>query len=526
MATPGDRSGLDEEGAKATYTRLVNDRGPYTTRAEKNAQYTIPSLFPKESDDGSTDYATPFQSVGARGLNNLAAKITLSLLPVGQPFFRLNMGEFDLKEQGDPTLATQAQLGLSMIERICMAYAESAQIRPMTSEMAKQLLVAGNALVYWPPDMPTCRMYKLLNYVCERDATSNVLQLIAKDLIAYSALPEEIRNVLPDGDYKPNTAVELYTHVYRDSESDDWLEYQEVEGEVISGTENTYPADASPWIPVRLYKQDGENYGRSFVEEYIGDLVSLEKLSASIVQFATIASKILFMVQPNSSTSVRRLAKAQSGDFIPGKKGDIEVFQLEKFADFATTKQVADAIEQRLAFAFLLNSAVQRSGDRVTAEEIRYVSNELEATLGGVYSVLSSEFQLPTVKRLLIELQATSKIPQLPPGALKPSVITGIDAIGRGQDASKLQQFQLLVSAFLEKVSDRVDFDNLLLRAADASGLDPAGLILSDEQMQTKLSQQAAQQGTMQAAAAAGNTAGAQIGAAGADPEAMAEAMA
>ncbi|UZT50437.1 head-to-tail connector protein [Enterobacter phage 04_vB_Eclo_IJM] len=35
---------------------------------------------------------------------------------------------------------------------------------------------------------------------------------------------------------------------------------------------------------------------------------------------------------------------------------------------------MADAIEQRLGWAFLLNSAVQRNAERVTAEEIRYVA--------------------------------------------------------------------------------------------------------------------------------------------------------
>lgn len=34
--------GFAEEGAKAVYDRLKNDRQPYETRAESCAQYTIP----------------------------------------------------------------------------------------------------------------------------------------------------------------------------------------------------------------------------------------------------------------------------------------------------------------------------------------------------------------------------------------------------------------------------------------------------------------------------------------------------
>lgn len=527
MATPGDKSGLDEAGAKATYARLVNDRAPYTTRAEKNASYTIPSLFPKESDNASTDYTTPYQSVGARGINNLAAKMVLSTLPVGQPFYKLGMSEFDLKSTGDPQVAIQAQLGLSMIERIGMAYLEAAQLRPAASELMKQLLVAGNGMLHLIPEQARIKLYRLNSYVVERDASGTVLQIITRDLIAYAALPEEVKTALPDGDYKPDTQVELYTHIYRDHEDPKkgWLEYQEVEGQMIQGSDNTYPDEGCPYIPVRLYKLDGENYGRSFVEEYLGDLVSLENLSKAIVQFALVCSKILFMVKPGGVTSVRRLAKAASGDFIPGKRDDIEVFQLDKFADFSVAEKTSSGIEQRLSYAFLLNSAVQRSGDRVTAEEIRFVSQELEATLGGVYSVLSGEFQLPLVKRLLLELQSQQKIPDLPEGALNPTVVTGIDAIGRGQDANKLAQFQAMVAPYIDKVSNKIDFDNLLLRAADASGLDPQGLVLTDEQVAEKVAQQAAQQGVMQGGAQAGAVAGSQVAAAATDPEGLQAAV-
>ena len=42
-----------------------------------------------------------------------------------------------------------------------------------------------------------------------------------------------------------------------------------------------------------------------------------------------------------------------------------------------------------------------RSAERVTAEEVRYMAQELETALGGVYSILSQEFQYPFVNLLL-----------------------------------------------------------------------------------------------------------------------------
>ena len=339
-------------------------------------------------------------------------------------------------------------------------------------------------------------------------------------------LPEDIRTALGiDLSSDPAQRVDIYTHCYKDTESDQWLCYQEIDGQVVESTRNSFPATANPYIAVRLYKVDGEHYGRSFVEEYLGDLISLENLSQSIVEFAQAASKVLFLVEPQGQTSARRLTKAANGSFVAGRKGDITVFQLEKYNDFQVAKTTADGIEQRLGFAFLLNSAVQRSGERVTAEEIRYVANELEATLGGVYSVLSGEFQKPVVDRLLVDLQLMSKIPDMPKEAVEPTVITGLDAIGRGQDLQKLQMFFSAASPALQFVQGDINWSNFVLRCAEATGIDSAGLLLSPQERQQAQQAQIQQQAMQSAAQSAGAAAGQNVGAAStSNEEAMAAA--
>lgn len=529
MANPGEAVGLAENGAKAVYDRLSNDRAPYITRAEKNAQYTIPSLFPKESDNNSTDYATPYQSFGARGLNNMSAKMLMAILPVGESMGKLEIDEYALKtsgvEQGDADIVQKAQIGLAMVERIVLRYTEAAGYRQKVSEMCKQLLVAGNALWYMPPGETGATLYRLQNYVVERDPLGNTIQTVARDRMTYATIPEDIKAQLSNTDYEATSVVEIYTHCYRDPDSEQWLQYQEIDNVVISGTENTFPIEASPWVPVRLFTMPGEDYGRSFVEEYIGDLVSLENLSKAIVEFSIICSKVLFLVKPNTQTSVRRFAKANNGDFVPGRVEDIEVFQVEKYADFQVASQTVDKLEQRLAFAFLLNSAVQRSAERVTAEEVRYVARELEATMGGVYSTISSEWQMPVMSRLLVDLSATERIPELPEEALKPRIITGLDAIGRGQDLDKLLTFQSVVSPIADKVSQKVNWDNFILRAATACGLDTTGLIMTDEQLAQRQAQDAMGAAMQNGGAAAGQTVGANMAAAGTMPDNIQAAM-
>lgn len=522
------RKGFGELGAKATYEKLVQERAPYETRAENCAQYTIPSLFPKASDNASTDYTTPWQAVGARGLNNLASKLMLALFPLA-PWMRLTISEFQAKQLlTDPQGLAKVDEGLSMVERILMNFMESNSYRPTFFEMLKQLIVAGNALLYIAPpednQFNPPKLYRLSSYVVQRDPFGNVLQIVTVDKVAYAALPEEVRDKMSTdgGERQPDEEIEVYTHIYRDDETESYLTYQEVDGEEVDGTDGSYPLTGCPWIPVRFVKLDGEHYGRSHCEEYLGDLRSLENLTESMVKFAMISSKVVGLVNPNGITQVRRLVKAQTGDFVPGRKQDIEFLQLEKTADFSVAKNVADAIEARLSYCFMLNSAVQRHGERVTAEEIRYVAGELEDTLGGVYSVLSQECQLPIVRVLLLQLQATSQIPDLPQEAVEPTVSTGLEALGRGQDLDKLTQFINALVPIAQLQDPDINLANLKMRIANAIGLDTAGLLKTEQDKAMEQANAMVTEGGLAAAGGIGAGAAAQ---ATASPDAMAQTM-
>lgn len=519
------RTGLAEEGAKAVYERLKNDRAPYETRAENCAQYTIPSLFPKSSDNASTEYTTPWQAVGARGLNNLASKLMLALFPM-QTWMKLTISEYEAKQLlDDPEGLAKVDEGLSMVERIIMNYIESNSYRVTLFEALKQLVVAGNVLLYMPePESGKynpMKMYRLSSYVVQRDAYGNVLQMVTRDQIAFGALPEDVRKAVEGqgGEKKSDDVVDVYTHVYLDEESGEYLRYEEVEGEEVQGSDGSYPLDACPYIPIRMVRMDGESYGRSYCEEYLGDLRSLENLQEAIVKMSMISSKVLGLVNPAGITQPRRLTKAQTGDFVPGRPEDVHFLQLEKQADFTIAKAVSDQIESRLSYAFMLNSAVQRTGERVTAEEIRYVASELEDTLGGVYSILSQELQLPLVRVLLKQLQATQQIPELPKEAVEPTISTGLEAIGRGQDLDKLERCITAWAALAPIAQDPdINMSVVKLRIANAIGIDTSGLLKTDEQRQKEMAMQAAQTGMENGAAALGQGMAAQ---ATASPEAM-----
>lgn len=489
---------MQEQGAKKTYERLKSDRQPYVDRAVDCAKVTIPALFPKENDDKSTKYETPYQSVGARSVNNLASKLILALMPPNSPFFRLGMSDEVLAEymnNGQEDTKAQVEQALMMIENRVMKYIESNQIRVTVLESIKQLIVAGNALLFLPPAEGGIKLYKLMDYVIQRDGLGNVVQIVTLDKVAYATLDETIQNLIKT-DKKPEDLINVYTHVCRSG--DNYLSYQEVDEQVIQGSEQTYPIAKTPYIPVRMVKMDGESYGRSFCEEYLGDLNSLENLSKAMFKLSTIAANIYFLVNPNGVTRVKKLENATSGDFVAGRKEDVDVLQLDKYYDFNMTKAQADAIENRLSFAFLLSSVVQRNAERVTAEEVRTVASELEDTLGGVYSILSQELQLPLVRRILNQLQSTGEVPNLPEGTVEPTITTGLEALGRGHDLEKYATVLNLISQ-IPGAQEMINWNVMLLNLFTGVGVETEGLIKTQQQIEEEQQMAMGQEMAMQA---------------------------
>lgn len=464
------------------YGQLESEKHSFLMRGRNCAELTIPTLLPPDGHSSATVYQTPYQAIGARGVNNLASKLLLAILPPNAPFFRLTVDSSDLKGIAETEVAKgKVDAALAKLERIATQDIENSALRVPIFEALKQLIVAGNALLYMPKE-GGMRVFRLDRFVVKRDAMGNLMEIITKETISPSMLPDATRAQMNNGDSKvEHKQVDLFTYICRKDKK--WYVYQEVEGIKIMGSEGEYPEDNLPWLALRMIRIDGESYGRSYVEEFIGDLKSLEALTKAIVEGSAASAKVLFLVKPNGTTKHRVLAQSPNGAIVTGDANDVSVLQVQKAADFRVAMETMKEIAERLAFAFLLNSAVQRNGERVTAEEIRFMAQELESALGGIYSILSQELQLPLVRLVISKLEKQGKMPKFPKGALKPQVITGMEALGRGQDLNKLAQFlQMLQPLSPQYIAENVNLNDYVDRLAASLGIDTEGLIKSPEQ--------------------------------------------
>ena len=494
----------------AKYQQLTTYRDPFLQRARDCSKVTIPSLI---TDEGGTDKGklkTPYQSMGARGVNYLASKLLITLFPPNSAFFKLEVDDLALRvsEQG-PEVKAELDQALVKVEHAVMSVLETANGRASMHEAFKHLLVGGNVLLY--VDAEGIKVIHLNRYCVIRDPMGKVSQIVVQEEILPDALPDGFMEEAnqPDEHEPGRKSVKVYTCIDYEDGKCHW--YQEALGKEIPGTHGMCDADVAPWIPLRFNRVDQEEYGRSYVEEYYGDLLALESLYQAILEGSAAAAKILFLVNPNGTTRPRTLANAPNGAIVQGNAADVTVIQSQKAQDMGIAMQTVERIEGRMQYAFLLNTAIQRPGERVTAEEIRYMSQELEAGIGGLYSILTQELQLPLVRRLMHLLRKQRKLPPFPKVDGKPLVspkpVTGLEAIGRGDDRNKLVDFLSTVQQALgpEVMAKYINVPEALARLAASESIDTTNLVktadelAAEDQAAQEMMQQQQQQEMMQA---------------------------
>jgi hypothetical protein len=490
--------------AKGRYDHLTSYRSQFLDTAVECSKLTIPYLI--QRDEYRITHQTlrqPWQSVGAKGVVTLASKLMLSLLPPQTTFFKLQVRDDKLGTDLPAEIRSELDLSFAKMERMVMDSIAASSDRVVVHQALKHLVVGGNALIYMGKE--GLKHYPLNRYVVDRDGNGNVIEIVTKELINKNLLPPEVlkepRPVV-DESFSHEDDVEVYTHVRLDNNR--WLWHQEVYGKKIPGSDSKAPKDASPWLVLRFNSVDGENYGRGRVEEFLGDLKSLDGLSQSLVEGSAAAAKVVFVVSPSSTTKAQTLAQAGNGAIVQGRPDDIGVVQVGKTADFGTAMTMMQQLERRLAEAFLILNV--RQSERTTAEEVRLTQLELEQQLGGLFSLLTVEFLLPYLNRKMLVLQRSGQLPRIPKDLVNPTIVAGINALGRGQDRESLTAFIMTIAQTLgpEALMQYINADEAIKRLAAAQGIDVLNLVKSMDQRQQEQDAAAQQQEDMIMAQQAG----------------------
>ena len=199
--------------------------------------------------------------------------------------------------------------------------------------------------------------------------------------------------------------------------------------------------------------------------------------------------------------------------------------QVGKTADFRTAFELVNVLEKRLSEAFLVLNV--RQSERTTAQEVQMTQMELEQQLGGLFSLLTVEFLIPYLNRKMHTLQQSKQIPTVPKNLVKPTIVAGINALGRGQDRESLVQFITTIAQTMgpEALASLLNPDEAVKRLAAAQGIDVLNLVKSVEERNQEQQQQAQMQQMQSLTDQAGQLAGTPLMDPSKNPELM-DAMA
>ena len=516
--------------ASQRYGQLASDRSQFLDTAVQCSELTLPYLVQQDDSQrsGKKDLLQPWQSAGAKAVVTLAAKLMLAILPPSTAFFKLQVRDDKLGEDIDPAMRSELDLSFSKMERMIMDYIAASDDRVVVHQALKHLIVSGNALIFMGKD--GLKHFPLQRYVVNRDGNGNVLEIITKELISRKVLGLE-PNPKPKTPNDPNKKggsdeddAEVYTCVKQDPSSGRWVWHQEVDNQIMPGSRSSAPKNASPWLVLRFNTVDGEDYGRGRVEEFIGDLRSLNSLSQALVEGAAVASKVVFMVSPSATTKPQTLANAGNGAIIQGRQEDVSVVEVGKTADFSTAAQLMQTLERRIMDAFLVLNI--RDSERTTAEEVRMTQLELEQQLGGLFSLLTVEFLVPYLNRTLLVLQRTNQIPKLPKDLVRPKIVAGVNALGRAGDREALAMFVTTIAQTLgaEALLKFINPSEAIKRLAAAQGIDTLNLVKTEQQLAQEMEQAQAMQAQRSLVEQAGQLASAPMADPSKNPDAMEQA--
>lgn len=481
---------------KRDYEKLEKKRAPFLQRARDYSRMTLPYVLPAEGTPVGEANKRGYQGIGAEAVNHLSNKIVQALFPVNEPFFRMGLdpeveAEFSAKKKMS---TSELDVYFNTITDLCIRQMGKLKLRPLLVQNEKHLIITGNGCLVFTDS--GVRQLGLDKYVVRRDPEGKILLVITKESVVFDELPKEVRavylarNPSKQEDKLKGKELPLYTGYYW--EDGEYEGLQSVDDILIFS--NRVPEEKLPIIINRWNTTSGEDYGRGLVEDHAGDLHVLNFLSEARARGAATMMDVKFLVKPGSLTDVDALNEAPTGEYVQGMEGDITVLQLEKYADSRLIESVMKEYMERIGRSFLMLQATIRDSERTTKYEVQRMANEMDLSMGGIYSSQAEELQRPIAIQLLDMVD-----PRLVNKDVVPVINTGLEALGRASELEKIYQYSEMMAlpqSWPEALQQVMDWKSYSDIVASNLSLDTEGFYVAPSTVQQQ-GQQQQQQETM-----------------------------
>lgn len=495
---------MRENTAHARFQALDNARQGLLTRCEEYSKLTLPYIFPESTYDENTDdvqYAR--HSIGAQSVNNLANKMMLALFQPANPFFRLSLTAKARASIAGTDKESKMEDSLAAGERDAMLVMARGMYRPALFELMKHLIITGNGMPVFAKD-GTLSVVSLRNYVIQRSPDGTILEIVHRRPIALSALHPDTRAAYTQGGgsaVDDDATVQWYHWIKKTPDGNDytvtqWIDQVRLPAKQFDSKYKDY--DSLPWQPQVWILPTASHYGVGLVEEYHGDLQSLNIYAEAQTDGAAMLSCWRLLADPAGSMRVEELVDSDNGDIIVGKQGELTLFSAPAAANVQSIAMILADTARRVGQGFLMMTSVSRDAERVTAEEIRVLASELETGLGGVYARMAVSLQVPMAHFLFKQMDNP-----LEGTDIETTIITGMEALSRQVELDKMSQLisdvaqiAQLPPQILQWFKEEALYDFL----AAGRGLERGKFIRTEAEVSAIQQQQAQQQLAMQQA--------------------------
>jgi hypothetical protein len=449
------------------YEKNKTKRQPYLDRAKQFAKVTMPSIMREDGDNESSEMPRNYvQSLGADCVNTLVSKMGLTLFPPSASSFRLVHDIQNLDEQSAEDVNRLLSAATNKINKEI----EKQNMRTYCMSALEQLIIVGCCIQEKIPN-DGIKIHSLRNFVATINDRGFCKEFCILEKTDEPPVPVE----------KEEDSYDLYTYAKLNKETSRWEMFQEFDGNPISGSEKSFKEEDFPFEYIGFKWSDNEKYHRPYVEDYYGSLNSYDKINKVLTQGAIMSSKIIYFTnEAGGRTSIADVAGAENGAVIKGSAEDVTVLETKKNYDFQIPYQYRNELKDELQEAFLSKNSITRQAERVTAEEIRQMAQDLESKLTGLYSVVSVKIIKRYIKWILSELKLDLK-------SIEASLITGLNALGLSAEAVKLDNF--MQRMFSLQMINYINPTTVISRYAEGFGIDINDLVKTAEQIQQEQQQ-------------------------------------
>jgi len=509
-----------------------SSRAEVMKRKRLCAALTKPWLLPPDGQNEDAKLIETYQDIGANGVTALTGHILLESYPLDNPYFSFSPSpEVEYDPAVDPQMLQEAKDQLFLIELALQALMESSRItdgsnrrvlgfRSNKARAIDQYIVLGDVLEFIDSDYRITPI-RFDNYVTRRDSSGDVVYHIVREGVDPLAKLDEKQ--LEQLKIKPAEAMlknvkqrskTMYTICEWQPLSKKWLISQEIDGQKFNEADKKF----SPFVSTVFELSPPEHYGRSLIEQHLGELRSLNEIEMRALDIIGIIAKYVPVLGHQCLTRPEDLEKPSGvpirGDVRGGVVQDIGILQPNKTGDMMIVNQQIERKREALGKSFLSQAESLPTGDRVTRAAVDRVGSEIDMARGSSLAGFAEQNQLPTLRYFFAQAQDDKLIRWFSEQARKGIQIrslTGVAAINRAQQMRRLLTLTQVMQQFGPQMLGRIDEGILAQILVRYSGFYESGLVKTNAQMakeqQTAMQQQLVAAAGEQAIKTIGNAA-------------------